>query len=451
MTTWRFPEGFIWGVATSAYQIEGAWNIDGRGESIWDRFAHTPGTIEDASTGDVACDHYHRWREDVALMRDLGLQAYRFSIAWPRLRPAGRGAVNPKGLEFYDRLVDGLLEAGITPLATLYHWDLPQALQDEGGWLARSTAEAFADYAALAGQQLGDRVRHWVTHNEPWCSSMLGYQLGVHAPGLQDEGLALIAAHHLLLSHGLAVERLRAVAPQAQVGITLNFEPAVPASPSPADYHAARIWDGYFQRWFLDPVFGRRYPADMTAYYIERGALPRGLDFVRPEDYAIIAAPTDFLGVNFYTRYVARDNHPDNLPQVIFPAPLEERTEMGWEVVPDMLYQLLVHLQFDYQPAQILVTENGCSYLDHPDAAGRVADDRRIAYLDSHLRAVQRAIQAGVSVGGYFQWSFMDNYEWSRGYTQRFGIVYVDYATQRRYPKDSAFWYRDVIQRHALP
>ncbi len=451
MTEWRFPKGFIWGVATSAYQIEGAWNEDGRGESIWDRFAHTPGTIEDASTGDVACDHYHRWPEDVALMRDLGLQAYRFSIAWPRLLPAGRGRVNTKGLDFYNRLVDGLLEAGIIPLATLYHWDLPQALQEEGGWTARSTAEAFADYATVAAQTLGDRVQHWVTHNEPWCSSMLGHQLGVHAPGLQDEGTALVAAHHLLLSHGLAVERIRAAAPQAQVGITLNFEPAVPASPSPVDYHAARVWDGYFHRWFLDPLYGRRYPADTTAYYIERGALPRGLTFVRPEDYAIIAAPTDFLGVNFYTRYVARDNTPDNLPQVIFPAPLAERTEMGWEVVPDMLYQLLLRLFFEYQPPQILVTENGCSYLDHPDAAGRLAHAPRIAYLEGHIRSVQRAIQAGVPVGSYFQWSFMDNYEWSRGYTQRFGIVYMDYATQHRYPKDSAFWYRDVIRRHGLP
>ena len=448
-TELSFPEAFVWGAATSSYQIEGAWNEDGKGESIWDRFAHTPGRIEDGSTGDVACDHYHRWQGDVDLMAALGLDAYRFSLSWPRILPQGRGAVNERGLDFYERLVDRLLAAGILPFVTLYHWDLPQALQDEGGWANRATAEAFAGYAGVVARRLGDRVRHWITHNEPWCASFLSYQIGVHAPGHHDWAEAICASHHLLLAHGLALPAIRQHSANAEVGITLNFEPAVPASPSRADFEAARRHDGYFNRWFLDPLYGRRYPADMVADYAAHGFLPGGLSFVRAGDLETIAAPTDFLGVNYYTRCIARDEAAqDNLPRRRFRG--EALTEMGWEVYPHGLYLLLNRLHFEYGPAQLYVTENGASYGTGPAANGQVADKERLAYLREHFRAAHRAIENGVPLAGYFVWSLMDNFEWGKGYTQRFGIVWVDYETQERIPKESALWYRDVIARNGL-
>jgi len=442
----EFPSNFLWGAATASYQIEGAWQADGKGESIWDRFTHTPGKILDGSTGDVACDHYHRWADDIALLKSLNVQAYRFSIAWPRILPTGRGQINQAGLDFYSRLVDGLLTAGITPFATLYHWDLPQALQDQGGWPQRSTAEAFAEYADVITRHLGDRVKNWMTHNEPWCASFLSHQIGEHAPGWQDWKAALRAAHHILLSHGWAVPVIRGNSPDAQVGIVLNFEPSEPASPSAADFQAARRREGYFSRWFLDPVYGRHYPADMVAEYAANGFLPNGLDFVRGGDMEAIAAKTDFLGVNYYTRAVVRDEQAaDNLPQTVFAAPAAERTEMGWEVYPQGLYNLLNRLHFEYQASKLYVTENGCSYSDGPDASGHIRDQRRLNYLRDHFAAVRRAMQNGVPLAGYFVWSLMDNFEWAKGYTQRFGMVWVDYATQQRMPKDSALWYKEVI------
>jgi len=446
----EFPKGFIWGAATSAYQIEGGWNEDGKGESIWDRFAHTPGKIEDGSTGDVACDHYHRWRDDIALMKSLGLQAYRFSINWPRVLPQGRGPVNAAGLDFYSRLVDGLLEAGITPFVTLYHWELPQALQDEGGWPARATAEAFVEYADLVSRRLGDRVKNWITHNEPWCAAFLGYAKGEHAPGVKgDWKRALAAAHHVLLSHGWAVPVIRRDSPGAEVGITLNFEWTMPASPSAPDYHAARAHDGYFNRWFADPLYGRGYPADKVAEYAAAGYWDAGL--IRSGDLDAIAARTDFLGANYYTRMVARDEAaPGNLPPTEFKAPEAEWTEMSWEVYPDGLYRLLCRLHFDYQPRKLYVTENGASYSDGPDREGRVRDERRLNYLLRHFTAAHRALDAGAPLAGYFVWSLMDNFEWAKGYTQRFGIVWVDYQTQQRRPKDSALWYRDVIANNGF-
>lgn len=447
----HFPDNFLWGVATSSYQIEGAWNEDGKGESIWDRFSHTPGNIVDASTGDIACDHYHLWPEDIALMKSFNIQAYRFSISWPRILPEGRGRINQAGLDFYGRLVNGLLEAGIVPFVTLYHWDLPQVLQDQGGWPERDTAEAFAEYAHVVSRSLGDRVTQWITHNEPWCASFLGYQIGVHAPGIQNMSAAVQASHHILLSHGLAVPVIRQNSPNAEVGITLNFEEITPASPSAADYHAARRRQGHFFRWFLDPVYGRHYPADIVAHYQEEGFLPDGMDFVQEGDMETIAAPTDFLGVNYYSRNISRDEEAvDNLPQTRFPPPASELTEMGWEIYPEGLYNLLNRFHFEYQIPKIYITENGCSYMDGPDEDGRINDQRRINYLHSHLNAVLRAINNGVPVAGYMQWSLMDNFEWAYGYQQRFGIVYVDYETQNRIPKDSAYWYRDVIARNAL-
>ena len=449
-----FPQHFLWGVATSAYQIEGAAQEDGRGESIWDRFARTPGKVEDGSNGDVACDHYHRFAEDVALMKQMGVKAYRFSVAWPRIQPTGRGPVNQRGLDFYSRLVDTLLEAGIAPCATLYHWDLPQTLQDAGGWPNRATAQAFVEYAQIVSRALGDRVSTFITHNEPWCASLLSHQRGVHAPGMKDWGAALAASHHLLLSHGLAVPVIRRESPRAEVGITLNLMPSVPASPSAADYDAYRHFDGYFNRWFLDPLYGRRYPADMIADYIEAGHLPaEGLTVVQPGDLEAIAAPCDFLGINYYNRAVLRSEtvpEDQNAPRTEHLAPQSEWTEMGWEVYPEGLAHILMRVHHTYGPRKMYVTENGASYSDPPNAEGRVPDERRRVFLRDHFLAARRAMDAGAPLAGYFVWSLMDNYEWDRGYTQRFGIVWVDYQTQTRILKDSARWYVGVIRENAV-
>jgi beta-glucosidase len=435
-----FPKGFIWGVATAAYQIEGAWNEDGKGESIWDRFSHTPGTIVHGDRGDVACDHYHRWREDVALMKEVGLQAYRFSISWPRLLPEGRGRLNAAGLDFYSQLVDGLLEAAIEPFVTLYHWDLPQALQDQGGWPARATAEAFVEYADLVTRRLGDRVRHWITFNEPFVSAMVGYLEGRHAPGHSDLNEALAAAHHLLLAHGWAVPVIRRNRPEAQVGIALNLSGQTPASPSGADRAAAWQQDGVVNRWFLDPLSARGYPADIVQHY------GHPMDFVRAGDLEAIAARLDFLGVNYYTRGIVRSDvvtGAENAPRTVFPNP--ERTEMGWEVYPEGLYEILGRVHFDYRFPALYVTENGAAYLDRIGPDGQVDDPLRVAYLKRHLAAAARAIGAGVPLRGYFVWSLMDNFEWAHGYSKRFGLIYVDYPTQRRVLKTSAHWYRRVI------
>jgi beta-glucosidase len=450
----RFPEGFVWGSATSAYQIEGSVRADGRGESIWDRFCATPGKIDDASSGETACDHYRRWRDDVALMKDLGLHAYRFSISWPRVIPHGQGAANAAGLDFYSRMVDELLAQGIEPYATLFHWDLPQALQDLGGWAERATADAFVEYADVVSRRLGDRVKNWITHNEPWCISVLSHAIGKHAPGLHDWPTALAVAHHVLLSHGRAVPVLRRNSPGAAVGITLNFEPAVPASPSAADRDAARQSDGSFNRWFLDPVFGRGYPGDIVADYVHDRRLPSAEPpWVRLGDLEAIAEPLDFLGVNYYTRKVARSTavpEERNAVPNVFLAPESERTTMGWEVCPEEFYRLLCRIHFEYRPARMYVTENGAAFIDTVSPEGRVHDDRRVAYLRHHFGAARDAIAAGVPLAGYFVWSFLDNFEWERGYTQRFGIVRVDYGTQKRTLKDSALYLKDVIASNAV-
>jgi beta-glucosidase len=445
MSTITFPENFIWGAATSSYQIEGAWNKDGKGESIWDRFSHTPGKIEDGSTGDVACGHYHRWREDVALMKEIGLHAYRFSLSWPRLLPQGRGRANPAGLDFYSQLVDALLEAGIEPFVTLYHWDLPQALQDQGGWPTRTTAEAFVEYADLVSRRLGDRVKSWMTFNEPFVSAIVGYLEGRHAPGHTDLDEALAAAHHLLLAHGWAVPVIRQHSPQAQVGIVLNLSGQTPASPSAADRAAAWQRDGTLNRWFLDPLAARGYPADIVQHY----GCP--MDFVQADDLETIAVPLDFLGVNYYTRGVVRNNavsEAENEPRVVFPNP--QRTDMGWEVYPEGLYELLGRLHFDYRFPALYITENGAAYPDRLGSDGQVDDPLRVAYFKSHLAAAAQAIAAGVPLRGYFAWSLLDNFEWAHGYTKRFGLIYVDYQTQRRIFKSSAHWYRRVIAANAV-
>jgi beta-glucosidase len=441
------PSEFTWGVATSAYQIEGGRHEGGKGESIWDRFADDGRMPE---SGDVACDHYHRWPDDVALMNDLGVDAYRMSIAWTRILPDGIGPVNEAGVAFYRSLFEALLDAGITPWVTLYHWDLPQALQDRGGWANREAAGAFARYAAVASEVFGDLVTHWITHNEPWVASMVGHVDGVFAPGIRDWSVGLSAAHHILLSHGLAVESIRANQSDATVGIALDCRVSHAASASPEDLAAARHFDGYRNRWFFDPVFGKGYPADMIEAYHRRGRLEEPeLPFVRSGDLETIAAPIDFLGLNYYaTLSIAAGKEESEETGVPASAdPPTGFTEMGWPVTPDGLTEYLAHLYETYEPSSIVITENGASYSDGPNAEGRVPDARRIDYLVAHVTALATARADGVPVDGYFVWSLLDNLEWTSGYSQRFGLVWVDHATGERTPKDSYWWYRDLISR----
>ncbi len=454
MESKQFDRQFIWGCATSAFQIEGGASADGRGESIWDRFSKKPGNVAEGHDGDVACDHYNRYRGDVDLMKELGMKAYRFSISWPRILPDGRGAVNEKGLSFYDELVDALLEREITPWVTLYHWDLPQILEDEGGWPNRKTAYAFAEYTEAVSRRLGDRVKHWITHNEPWCASILGYQTGEHAPGIKDWPKALAASHHLMLSHGLSVGILRRNSPDSLIGITNALMHVQPASGSYEDREAYRHLDGTVNRWFMDPLYRRCYPADIVADHRESGYISReGLSFVYPGDMDLIAAPIDFLGVNYYSRQIARSTaipESKNAPRDIFALPPDQRTDMGWEVYPDGLTRVLERVHREYRPGQIYVTENGAAYGEKPGADGRVPDSRRCVYLRDHLLAAHSATESGVPLLGYFVWSLLDNFEWAFGYTKRFGIVWVDFETQQRTIKDSAYWYREVIRNNAV-
>jgi beta-glucosidase len=433
--------GFQLGVATSSYQIEGAVTDDGRGPSIWDDFTHTPGKIKDQSTGDQACDHYHRFRDDVALMDWLGVDAYRFSIAWPRVLPAGRGAVNDKGLDFYERLVDALLERGISPCATLYHWDLPSALEAEGGWLSRSTAQAFAEYSAVVARRLGDRVALWLTHNEPWCQAFLGYQTGLFAPGKRDMSQALTCAHHLLVSHGLAVQALRSHV-HTPVGIAPNFMPAHPASDSPEDVAAARRQDGYFNRWFIEPVLGLGYPADMLELY---GDL---MPLVPDGDAQLIAQPIDVVGVNYYERSIVGHQDDGSLLRLRRVRTSDRPRTADREIYAPGLREVLDRLHASYGVPRIVVTENGAaSHEDEAVEGERIHDRVRVDFLREHLEQVAEARRAGVPVDGYFAWSLMDNFEWSEGYRLRYGVVHVDFATQKRTPKDSALFLRSLSQR----
>ncbi|HEY2672518.1 MAG TPA: GH1 family beta-glucosidase [Rugosimonospora sp.] len=431
------PPGFQWGVATSAYQIEGAVNEDGRTPSIWDTYAHTPGAIADHTTGDVACDHYHRMPEDVALIASLGVNTYRFSIAWPRVQPGGSGPVNPRGIGFYDRLVDELLRRDIQPWVTLYHWDLPQELEDAGGWPSRDTAHRFADYAAATYAALGDRVRDWTTLNEPWCQAMLGYAYAQAAPGRSDFPAAIRAVHHQLLGHGLAAQAIRAdMQGPLNLGITLNLSDTEPASDDPADIEAARRADGLWLRIYLDPLMRGRYPADVLDDLAARSAPVPVLD----GDCGIIAAPLDVLGVNYYTASVEASDGARGRGLPV--------TAMGWEVYPQGLTDLLLRLHRDYPGVPLVVTENGAAFDDVVDPTGFVDDPERTGYLAAHIRAVARAAAQGVDVRGYFAWSLMDNFEWGQGNSKRFGLVAVDYASQRRSLKRSGAWFRDLL-RHA--
>jgi len=432
------PPDFVWGAATASYQIEGATNEDGRSESVWDRFCATPGKVRNGDSGAVACDFYHRYHEDIALMRELGLDAFRFSIAWPRVVPSGHGPVNGAGLDFYDRLVDELLGNGIAPYVTLFHWDTPQVIEDAGGWPARDTIEAFADYVEAVAERLGDRVRHWITHNEPWVVSWVGHGWGHHAPGRTSDADALATAHHLLLSHGRAVEILRRASPGSEVGITLNLDNPYPASPSEEDAQAARWVDGLHNRWFLDPLFRGSYPDDMLEAWA--AILPK----IETGDLQTIATPIDFLGVNNYTSpLVAADEHGGR-SRIVRRSDVD-RTDMGWEVVPEGLHDLLVRLHTDYNPPAIYVTENGAAFPDVRGHDGSVHDPERQSYLARHIDSAARAIADGVPLRGYFAWSLLDNFEWAWGYWKRFGLIYIDYATLERVPKGSFYWYRDFI------
>jgi len=443
MTDCRFPADFLWGAATSAYQIEGAVTEDGRLPSIWDTFSHTPGRVAGNATGDVACDHYHRWRDDIELMKALGVDAYRFSIAWPRVIPGGDGPVNPAGLGFYDRLVDALLEAGITPYPTLYHWDLPQVLQDRGGWTVRETAERFAAYSAVAAAALGDRVINWVTLNEPRCSAWIGHLEGRHAPGIRDIRAAVPASYHLLLAHGLAAQAIRAQAAQARIGLVNLLSACEPASDREADVEAAARFDGHANRWWLDPVYGRGFPEDMLRLY--NADLP-----VKPGDMETIAAPLDWLGVNYYTPSILADDPDGPLPHAreVRPPETTRRTLLQWEIRAEGLEQVLVRVTRDYAPERIYVTENGSAWADTVAKDGQVHDPERALYLEEHLAVCGRAVKRGVPLAGYFAWSLLDNFEWADGYEPRFGLVYVDYETQRRLVKDSGARYAKVIRSH---
>jgi beta-glucosidase len=425
----RFPRDFAWGTATAAYQIEGAWNEDGKGESIWDVFCRIPGVIEDGQSGEIACDHYHRLDEDLDLLGALGARAYRFSVAWSRVLPDGTGRVNEPGLAFYDRLVDGLLERGIRPFVTLYHWDLPQALQVRGGWTNEAVTGWFAEYAHLVASRLGDRVHDWLTLNEPQVTAFAGYQWGLHPPGVKDVATALKVTHHLLLAHRAGAAAVRAAAPGASVGIALNLSPAEPATGSAEDAAAARLADGFSNRWFLDPLYGRGYPQDVVERY----------GGIAPPPLGSYDGDLDFLGVNYYMRHVVKASSVAQLGYDVLP-PSGQLTEMGWEVHPDGLRTILERVHHDYEPRGVYVTESGAAFPDEPNGE----DPDRVEYLHDHFVAAADALDAGVPLRGYFVWSLLDNFEWHNGFTKRFGLVYVDYETQRRTMKSSGRFYRSV-------
>jgi len=429
----QFPPDFVWGVATSAFQIEGAAFQDGKGESIWDRFCRVPGVIADGSNGDVACDHYHRLDSDLDLIAGLGVDLYRFSVSWPRVQPLGEGVWNEKGLAFYDRLVDGLLARGLAPHLTLNHWDLPQALQDKGGWASRDTVHRFVDYALGIQRRLGDRVAAITTHNEPWVVAWLGHAEGTFAPGIKSRKVANQVAHHLLLSHGLALRALRAEGARAKLGIVLNMAHTMPLTDSAEDRAQAVLDDARGRRWYSDPIFKGEYPAEALA------DMGDDVPAVEPGDMEIIATPLDYIGINYYSRHLSKASGP--LTEADKPCP---RTDMGWEIYPDGLRELLLTMHRDYTLPPTYITENGGAFPD-PTADGHVHDADRTDYLATHIAAVGQALAAGVPMAGYMVWSLMDNFEWSSGYAKRFGIVHVDYGTLVRTPKDSAHWYQDLL------
>ncbi len=449
MSRLRFPEGFHWGVATASYQIEGAWDADGKGPSVWDRFAHTSGRIRNGDTGDVACDSYHRWREDLALLREMNLTSYRFSIAWPRIQPEGAGAVNRRGLDYYSRLTDALLDAGIRPFPTLYHWDLPQALEDRGGWPNRDTAGRFADYAQIVVDALGDRVDSWMIFNEPSIFTTMGYLVGIHAPGRRDPEAWLRAGHTVNLAQGEAFRAMRAARPKLSIGTAFSMSACEPAGDSQADADAAERWHRLLNLWYLEPALRGRYPE------VFRDGTPLARMGVREGDLERVRAPLDFLGINLYTRTLVRAQEEDTLgigAQAVGPVGGSEgpRTDFGWEVWPRALHDVVLRITRDYDRPALEITENGCSYADAPGPDGAIRDHRRIEFYEAYLEALHRAIEAGADVRGYHAWTLLDNFEWSEGYAQRFGLVWVDFETRDRKMKESGRWYARVAAANGL-
>ena len=441
-TSISFPEGFVWGCATASYQIEGAWDEDGKSESIWDRFSHTPDNVRDGATGDDACDHYHRYKEDVALMSELGLQSYRFSISWPRTYPDGKNVANEKGIDFYSKLVDELLAAGIVPFPTLYHWDLPQALQEKGGWANRDTAKRFEEYAYNIVEKLGDRLKKWVIFNEPWVFTIMGYLNGHHAPGITEPSMAMRATHIVNLAQGMAARAMRETGKVDELGTAFSMSGAYPASNSQADEDAAERRIAFANLWFLEPMQNGRYP---DAYV---GGTDLDRLGVEPGDMEIVKAPADFIGINLYTGGVfEHDSQEPNLGVRQAPSDVTERTDFGWEVRPEALHDVIMRIWTDYG-LPIYITENGASYDDKPNEEGEVRDERRVSFLQRYIAQVARAIDEGADVRGYYLWSLMDNFEWAFGYDQRFGITRVDFETQKRTIKQSGYWYRDVISKN---
>lgn len=446
MAVITFPKGFLWGTASASYQIEGGWNEDGKGESVWDRFSHTPDKIKHGDSGDVACDFYHRYQDDIALMADLGLNAARISLSWPRIMPLGKGPVNQKGLDFYSRVVDQMLKRNIQPWVTLYHWDLPQALEDVGGWPNRDLAEYFRDYAAAVADSLGDRVKHWMAFNEPWIFTILGYLMGIHAPGRRDAAQAIRATHTVNLAQGMAIKALRESRnkPEA-VGTAFSMSPVHPKTGSHEDRSAAERWHRFYNLWFLEPVMHGKYPEA----YVE-GAVEDHVE-MRAGDMDTIKAPLDFIGINLYTRaVVAHEPQDRNMGVRQVRAGGEEVTDFGWEVYPQALSEMILRISKDYSGIPLYVTENGCSYGDKPGPDRKVNDQRRVSFLRRFIAEVGRAMQAGADVRGYFLWTFTDNFEWAEGFQQRFGIVYCDFETQERIVKESGHWYSKLARSGAL-
>ncbi len=448
-----YPRDFKWGTATSSYQIEGAPTAGGKGPSVWDTFSHIEGKINNGDTGDTACDHYHLWRNDIELLKNLGVNAYRFSISWPRIFPTGtENEPNQIGLDFYSRLVDTLLENQITPFITLNHWDIPQGLEDSGGWPERDIVHEFVKYSYHVSKHLGDRVKNWITHNEPWCVSYLGYIEGRKPPGLINKWpKSLATAHHLLLSHGMAIPEIRNNSKQSEVGITLNLNTAIPASGSTYDEDACRFYDGQFNRLYLNPLYKNEYPDDVFEYLKTKSLISESdLNFIKLGDLNIISTKTDFLGVNYYSRAVIRNEEIDeknNLPRNVEMGP---ETDFGWEIYPPGIYDLLMRLKNEYKVQNIYITENGCSYGDAPSLEGKIEDNRRIEYHQSHLTELKRTMDDGAPCNGYFAWSLIDNFEWAQGFSQRFGLIWVDFETLERIPKDSYYWYKEYISENGL-
>jgi len=441
-----FPKNFEWGVATASYQIEGAWNEDGKGESIWDRFSHQPNNIQNGDTGDISCDHYHCFKKDVQIMKEMGVKAYRFSISWSRVFPKGNGKPNPKGLNFYKNLVETLLDANIKPIATLYHWDLPQALQNKGGWANRDLTKHFEEYAKCMFHKLGDIVPMWITHNEPWVVAYVGHAFGEHAPGIKDTKKAIQVAHNLLLSHGMAVKTYREMGLEGQIGIALNLSPVYPATSSENDKIAARKQDQFMNKWFLDPILKSTYPKMLLRFYQRKYGVPD----IKKEDMKIISAPIDFLGINYYSRNVVKADESSELGIGHVKIENAKYTEMGWEIYPKGLYDLLLGIRKDYRTIPLYITENGVALNDKLTKDHKVNDRKRIDYLRVHFKEAWKTIKNGVPLKGYYVWSLMDNFEWAFGYSKKFGLIYVDFQTLNHIWKNSAYFYKDTIKSNGI-